>query len=233
MVNPKSIVPPECETYWAKLAGMDPYDVCRRALCKHDKDEGEYHLCVLNEDYGLNPETKVMRRLSEPLSHHEEEPGARLMFISLFYLTHAQDVLQAGEWGTGNSLEAGAFFFRGPHALPTERIEQEWGTDLKTFCARANFLGGRRIKLSADADFQFDVLPRIPLVIGLWVGDDEFPPRTQFLFDPSITKHFTLDVVLYMCNYVVERMIFIGGNPDAHSHDHDHDHGHNHDYSHE
>ncbi|TET33656.1 MAG: DUF3786 domain-containing protein [Planctomycetota bacterium] len=226
MVNPESNVPPESETYWAELAGMDPDDVCKRAICTYDSDAGEYHLCVLNEDYTLNPKTRTMCRVSEPLSHHECEPGARLLFVSLYYLTHAKEVLISEEWTTGERLEAGAFFFRGPHALPTERVEEEWGTDLNKFCARANFLGGKKIKIAADATYRFEMLPRIPVLLGLWVGDDEFPPRAQFLFDPSIVKHFTLDVVLYTCNYLIERMIFIGGDPAAHAHDHDREHDH-------
>jgi hypothetical protein len=43
----------------------------------------------------------------------------------------------------------------------------------------------------------------------LWQADDEFPARSQILFDASAEKHFALDVVWGMCNLVTEKLLKI------------------------
>ena len=51
------------------------------------------------------------------------------------------------------------------------------------------------------------MLPRVQLAYVLWVADEEFPARSQILFDASADKHFALDVVWAMCNLLTDKML--------------------------
>jgi hypothetical protein len=37
-------------------------------------------------------------------------------------------------------------------------------------------------------------MPRIPLTVILWLGDEEFPSRADLLFDSSAALHVPLDI---------------------------------------
>jgi len=48
--------------HFQDLAGKDPEDVCRRALCGYDRNKGCYTLSVWGEEYGIYPgESKILR----------------------------------------------------------------------------------------------------------------------------------------------------------------------------
>jgi len=54
-----------------------------------------------------------------------------------------------------------------------------------------------------DVAFRYSVLPRIPLVLVLWEGDDEFEPAFHFRFDAGVSRQVkSLDTLWAMVNVV-------------------------------
>ena len=52
----------------------------------------------------------------------------------------------------------------------------------EAFSKAAELLGGQRAAFG-DLSYLIPVLPRIPLILILWQGDEEFPPNGNILFD--------------------------------------------------
>jgi hypothetical protein len=46
-------------------------------------------------------------------------------------------------------------------------------------------------------------LPRVPVVLSLWRGDDEFPPEGNVLFDASVTAYLPTEDIAYLAGSVV------------------------------
>lgn len=194
--------------YWKELRAMDPAEVCRRSLARYDEGEKAYELRVLNDDLLIYPEKGRVKRVSQPASQNDGPPGFNAVLVSVHYLIRAREVPMAREYVTENQLTDGSFFFKGPHALPSWKIERRFGHNDATFLEKGRLIGGAPIDFG-DVGLEFLVLPRIQIAYILWVADEEFPPRAQILFDASADKHFALDVVWAMCNLVTNKLLTV------------------------
>jgi len=194
--------------YWEQLKAMDPADVCRRSLAGYNEEKRAYELRVLNDDLLVYPVRRTIERVSRPVNENDREPGFNAVLVSVHYLLRANEVSMAREYVTENELTDGSFFFKGPHALPSWKIEKRFGCDADAFSKKARLLGGIPVTFG-DSAFEFLVLPRIRIVYVLWTADDEFPARSKILFDASADKHFALDVVWAMCNLVTNKLLHI------------------------
>lgn len=178
------------DCHFQDLAKMDPADVCRRALCNYDADQGCYILSIWGEDYGVFPAESRITCFHDPkwdITH----------FLDLFmvhYLLTSREVPISKEWISVKDITGGVTFFRGPHALPTHLIETKYGADPGGFSDACTRLGGTTLHM-ADGAFVFRIAPRIPVAVLLWEGDEEFPPESKLLFDGSIGEHLTLDII--------------------------------------
>jgi hypothetical protein len=192
--------------YWDELAAMDTGDVSRRSLAFYNEAERAYELRLLSDDLLVCPEKREVTRVSEPVSESDPPPDFNTVLISVHYLLRAQEVPIANEYIADSQVTDGGFFFKGPHALPSWRIEKKMGADAKAFLEKGKLIGGRPITFG-DAGLEFLVLPRVRIAYVLWEADDEFPARSQILFDASAEKHFALDVMWAMCNLVTDKLL--------------------------
>lgn len=192
--------------YWRELTAMDPADVCRRSLATYNEGEEGYELRMLNDDLLVYPGKKKIVRVSPPMSENDGPPDFNTILVTVHYLLRAEEIPIAREYVTEKQLIDGEFFFKGPHALPSWRVEKRLGNDAAAFLEKGTLIGGMPISFG-DAGLEFLALPRIQIAYVLWVADDEFPARSQILFDASADKHFALDVVWAMCNLVTDKLL--------------------------
>ena len=50
-------------------------------------------------------------------------------------------------------------------------------------------------------------LPRVPVVLSLWKGDDEFPPEGNVYFDASVSSYLSTEDIAYLAGATVYRVI--------------------------
>ncbi len=192
--------------FWEELAAMDPADVTRRSLAPYNDAEKAYELRLLTDDLLVYPDKREVVRVSEPVSEGDPPPNFNTVLVSVHYLLRAVDTPIANEYITDSQITDGAFFFKGPHALPSWRVEKKFGDDAGAFLEKGILIGGKPIEFG-DAGVELLALPRVQIAYVLWEADDEFPARSQILFDTSAEKHFALDVVWGMCNLVTEKLL--------------------------
>ncbi|SFG44736.1 protein of unknown function [Desulfotomaculum arcticum] len=61
-------------------------------------------------------------------------------------------------------------------------ISREFGNQPEKLLARSKLLGGIPASLG-DCSVIIPAFPKLPLVVVMWEGDDEFPPKATILFD--------------------------------------------------
>jgi hypothetical protein len=188
-------------SYFRELAGKNPDDICRAAVCNYDKQEKEYRLSVWGKDYCVCPDE---RRIVS-LENGESCSSSLLGLFVVYYLLNSKEINPAGEWISEKDIPGGATFFRGPHKIPTQLIEQRYANDIQQFRAKCEKLSGSRIDL-ADAAYSFQITPRIPAAVLFWNGDDEFKPESKILFDKTITQHLAPDIIFCMAVEICERI---------------------------
>jgi len=111
-------------------------------------------------------------------------------------------------------LPNGDVFFRGPHALPSARLEEAFGNDPQGFLKAGKCLGGAALS-KGDASFCLKALPCIDIYFYLYSADEEFPTQAKIMFNRSITDYLPLDSIWALTNVVVKRILELGMSPRA------------------
>ena len=183
--------------YWEKLSKFHPTDVCNRTEAIYNPTKEGFVLPVYNLRYLILPKIKKIVRLEWNDQPVEEELEPFFYLMVLAYLTEAKQIKPTHTWISEKDLKGGATFFRGPHRLQVEELENLFGRHSEAFLNAGRKLGGSEI-LYGDKAFSLEVFPKVPLAFILWKGDEEFPPRIGVLFDSTIESHFALDVIWCM-----------------------------------
>jgi hypothetical protein len=183
--------------YWEKLSKLHPTDVCNRTEAIYNPSKEGFVLPVYNLRYLILPQTRKILRLEWNDQTVEEGLPPFFYLIVLAYLTEAKEIKPTHTWISEKDLKGGSTFFRGPHRLYLEELENLFGRHSDAFLKAGRKLGGSEM-LYGDKGFSLEVFPKVPLAFILWKGDEEFPPRIGVLFDSTIEFHFALDVIWCM-----------------------------------
>lgn len=161
------------------LEQADPFVLAGNASVGYralSPETGEFYLPYFREMHRVRfPEATVWLspwRLASPVTH----------ILLLHYLLTADGTLPSGQWVTFRQL---------PNAFPydqafTQRatlpLAQAFARDLEGF-RRGGLAAGGEPARTADASFYFRVLPHLPMMVQLWVADEDLPASANILFD--------------------------------------------------
>ena len=124
------------------------------------------------------------------------------------YLLRAREIPLAGIRVNEKELNGGALFFRGPHALSKEPLEEKFARDPQGFLRAGLSLGGSATG-RGDGAFELRALPRIPLEYIFYAEDDEFPAQLIITFDRTIDRHLPLDAIWALINITTRLLVKI------------------------
>jgi len=184
---------------WEQLNSLDPAQASRRSLSDYDEKIRAYCLKILSQNYLIFPENRQVS-----LADHSSPKSLEfyLELSAVNYLIGAKDIPLAGQWVSEKQFPSGPIFFRGPHAMPSTKLEQAFGSASDAFSSASHACGGKKVE-GGDTAFQFLVFPRIPVRLILWLADEEFPARVSYLFDRTANIHLELDAI-YAVGKVIE-----------------------------
>jgi hypothetical protein len=213
------------EGLWVQLGKLDPAETARRAGCEYICIEecpdgqdshsgfgvsqgsipnGYWVMTFLNRKYEIDPIKKTVRVAEKEA---EKEPvGFLEQLCILAYLIKAQDIPLSDTLVKAEQLSGGDFFFRGIHALPTEELAEALGEKPTLLLRAGQALGGRRCEYG-DASIEIFLLPRLPVTIIIWAGDQEFASRASILFDRTAADQIALDALWAGVNLMVKALL--------------------------
>lgn len=196
-----SQIAPWRETLWEQLRNVNPEDICPRAVVEFNKD-GFYSVNFMDNEYRVySNDENIEGPEGDSLASY---PKFELLLLS--YLVGAMNIPLTGNWVSEKDLPGGSIFFQGPHRLPDSALIKNYGKNATQFLEIGEKLGGKKLEYG-DASFEFRVLPRISIGCVLWVEDEEFPARVNYLFDSSIAHHLALDVVYALIKSFVRKFL--------------------------
>ena len=179
---------------WDALAALDPRSVCERAAVEFDPGARRYTCASFGQSIRLDLDGRAFRG-GTPIA---EKLLGRLGYFAklsmLDYLLHARAIPESGRLVAPSELSAAQLYFRGSHVLPCDRLAAAFDADPARFAAVGRDLGGEP-QPYGDVAVRVRPLPRIPVVVVLWRGDEEFGPRSGILFDASVSDQLAPDVV--------------------------------------
>jgi len=183
---------PVMEKMRKELTATDAVVLMARSGTAYEKSlegQGEFTLHYFDESYLISyPQFQARDRMTGK----ECPPG--LLFLFLHYFHTADGTSLADRWIGYRELPDGMFYSQAFQGYSGARLVSTFDNDLARFREAAQKTGGEELSLG-DAAFMFRGLPRVPLAVVYWLGDDEFPPNANVLFDASAGHYMSTDAL--------------------------------------
>jgi hypothetical protein len=167
-----------------QLSGRDPESLA--ALTGTLLKEGAFHFALLGRAL----------RLALPEFYVVDTGGAALptfqQALVLYYFVTADGTPLAGRWVSFADLPGGRMYAPAFQGYSGNELVRAFGADVEAFRRACLASGGSPLEI-AEAAYSFQALPRLPLAVTYWVGDDEFPSASKILFDASACHYLPID----------------------------------------
>jgi hypothetical protein len=197
---------PGVEKAWELLKGLDPSVVCKNASVTYDDKTSSYTLRSFCIDFSINPHERSIKSSTSQGETLISRYGYFFIHSCLWYLIHAKDIPFTGRLIKPENIKGGELFFRGSHVLPLDKIAVQYGNNKEAFIKRGGEICAE-VSTYGDASLQLIPMPRIPVLLILWLKDDEFPPRADLLFDSSCEFHLPLDILWSIAMFSILMML--------------------------
>lgn len=191
------------EGLWEQLEKLDGAETARRAKCQYLTNPQRYIVPLLNREFVVNLSDRSIH--SAPLDSPPYPADFLEQLCLLAYLINARDLPLADKLCNAEALPGGQFFFRGPHSLPTRKLQITFGDRPELLHCILRHFNAERCEFG-DASIHLYVLPRVPLTIIIWGRCEEFDARASILFDKSAADQMPLDALLAAVNLAVQAL---------------------------
>jgi len=135
-----------------------------------------------------------------------KESSVNTQALLLYHFCTTNGAPLTGRWISFRELPGGGFYHQAFQGYTGNEIVKHFGNDLPALEQAALDLGGHREEVG-DATFVFQALPRIPLMVVYWLGDEDFPSSARILFDSSAGRHLPTDVFAILGSAITRRLI--------------------------
>lgn len=198
---------PVMEAMRDELATTDPVLLGARtgaSFQRSSQGQGHFELPYIGRTYHLSyPQFEVR----DPDTGEECSPGLRFLFLHYFH--KADGAPLAHRWIAYRELPDGMFYFHAFQGYSGTRLIKAFDNDLERFKHAALEAGGEAIS-HGDSGFKFWPLPRVPLAVVYWLGDEEFPPSSNVLFDASAGHYLSTDGLAVLGRELCGKIIRLG-----------------------
>ncbi|MBU2490954.1 MAG: DUF3786 domain-containing protein [Proteobacteria bacterium] len=189
-----------------RLAVKDLCAYTAREMADHSgfaaKDERTLRVPFLNRVYKVE--------LPEFTYKDETDPGKEVpiqeQVILLHYLQGDFDALPQEDWVAYREIPGAGFYDSAFSKRAVVPLIRAFGNDPKGLARAAERLSGSRAPVG-DHAWDFLPLPRVPVRMVLWEGDDEFPANANILFDRSAGRILSPEDLAWLAGMLVYRLM--------------------------
>ncbi len=186
-----------------ELAGRDPARVAELAGASLAADGSAWEL-----DYYGRP----LRVSREPFAVATRDAGPPLPLpeqaLVLHYLARARGVPLKGEWITFREVESGEFYWSAFVKRAKNPLLTLAGENPGLLASLAPVVGGEPAKeVAGDAALVVWAFPRVPILLQVFAGDEEFPADANLLFDRTVGNYLCTEDVALAAGLPVYKMM--------------------------
>lgn len=173
-----------------ELRARNPHTLASLCGVDYDPSSKLFSIRVLDKNLVMTyPDFVAWEASGE---RHEATPW--LLCLLLYYFRTANGAPLTGQWVSYRELPDGMFYHQAFQGYSGDRLARGFGNDLTALETAAQAIGARKGRLG-DLSFIFDALPRVPICLIYWLGDDDFPPTAKVVFDSSASNYLPTDVL--------------------------------------
>ncbi len=191
---------------WDRLGSSTPEALAADSGATPSQELGVLRLKVIDQDCDLDLRGRVIRYASGD----NGVPTLHLQFLILHYLAGARGAQVMDQLATLREFEGGALYypvFKSRAIDPTIKAFSS-APDLLKGVGKA--LGAEPVKMG-DVGFRVRFFPKLPIVVVLWLGDEEVSASANMLFDASAGKILPTEDLSAAGETLAQRLISLSG----------------------
>lgn len=190
-----------------ELAKVNLHRICSLsgAVCIEDANgHPAISINFINQEHLIQfePELEVVLQ-----SNGEPVPIPEKILILHYLLTARGDSLKRN-FITFRQVPEGPFYYSAFLKRARDPLVRTFGADPQRLLACGSQLGAVPDELG-DVSITLEALPRVPVTVVLWAGDDELSPEGNILFDESIVSYLPTEDIAVLSGMIVYRLIRI------------------------
>ncbi len=182
------------ENGWKMLSALAPDEVCTRAGVTYDSELECYQIKSLGLDVSVSMRDRKIICSDSVQDELLQKVWEYAGLTYLWYLVSVKDIPSSGEPVRPENLKGGHLFSKGTHVLPLNELAEKYTDDIDGFLLTGESRNAEK-RSHGDAAMQLMPVPKIPVTLILWRGDDEFPPRADLLFDSMCEYQLPIDIL--------------------------------------
>jgi hypothetical protein len=179
---------------WEQLGARNADDVRTAAVAGYNASSESFTIRSFGKDIAVSLKDRTISVLHPAPGGRSGEYSELFPLAVLWYLVLAKDIAPTGRLVHLEDLRGGDIFAKGSHVLPLEKVAARYGNDKEEFLKAGLAQGGEAVQL-ADAAVRLSPLPRVPVIMTLWLADEEFPARAGLLFDSTCGLQLPTDIL--------------------------------------
>ena len=126
--------------------------------------------------------------------------------LILHYMSAMEKKPVSGKWIAYREIPGAAFYYSSFVKRAIDPLKKVFGHNTAGLPRAADKIGGTAID-NGDVGYEFRVLPKVPLQLILWEGDDEFAPEANILFDDTAGSYLSPEDAAWLAGMLVYRLI--------------------------
>jgi hypothetical protein len=126
--------------------------------------------------------------------------------LLLYHFNASNGMPLTGKWVSFADLPEGLMYARAFQGYSGDKLVRIFGNEIEAVKLAGIAAGGLPCAVG-DVSFSFMALPRVPLLVTYWAGEDEFPASAKILFDSSARNYLPIDVCAMLGSTLVSRII--------------------------
>jgi hypothetical protein len=181
----------------------DPQQIANNTGCEYFEEQtGNYFKLLLFEK---KIQLSYPGLVATDFKDYNELPISTQAMICYHFLT-ADGCSIEGRWISFAELPDGKFYQKAFQGYSGDELARYFGNDIDLFRKTNQYLQGKS-QLLGDAGFLYTALPRVPLVVIYYAGDDEFPSTCKILFDASARHYLPTDACAILGSMLTHRLL--------------------------
>ena len=181
----------------ARLEGREPGQIARDAGVCYDEDAKVFHIPTM----GMN----VV--VSYPEYHFSPElPGWHRLVI-LHYLDLADGYPLTGKEIPFGLMKSGMVRGSGIDHRCEQTIQNLNHLHEDALTEICKQIGGEPILSNADAAYRIPFLPNFPVMLKIWLPDEDFPASGRLLLDSSADHYLAIEDAVTVAELIIEKIL--------------------------
>ena len=178
--------------YKGLLKDLEPQTITKNSTCPYDEVTSSFVVTVMGTPYKVvYPNGDVTDMAGEDFDNY------KLKTMILRYLINAKGVKTTGENIAYRDVSGGNIYFACFEGRCLKRFAFTFNYNIEGLKKAMTVLNAEPQKLG-DLSYRFEVINNMFMTVILWVGDDEFPPEAQILFDANFPSAFSAEDMAVM-----------------------------------